>query len=230
MITQISGKQFGRVLVFLILYLFVSPFFPSGSTASLLVHFLLSVTLFLAAYAVQRNSQQRSIAMGLMALTLVTYWLGIFKLVPYSAEGALILFAGFYALLIYSLIRQLINSSHVTSGVLSGTMCLYLVIGLFWGTLYTLLEVLSPSAFSGALLENPGTSELHLFNYFSLVTLTSLGYGDITPQIPGAASLCQMQAIVGQFFTAVLVAWLVGMYGKPNPKHETESLSEPNSK
>lgn len=122
MITQISGKQFGRVLVFLILYLFVSPFFPSGSTASLLVHFLLSVTLFLAAYAVQRNSQQRSIAMGLMALTLVTYWLGIFKLVPYSAEGALILFAGFYALLIYSLIRQLINSSHVTSGVLSGTM------------------------------------------------------------------------------------------------------------
>jgi hypothetical protein len=60
--------------------------------------------------------------MGLMALTLVTYWLGIFKLVPYSAEGALILFAGFYALLIYSLIRQLINSSHVTSGVLSGTM------------------------------------------------------------------------------------------------------------
>ena len=226
MITQISGKQFGRVLVFLILYLFVSPFFPSGSTASLLVHFL----LFLAAYAVQRNSQQRSIAMGLMALTLVTYWLGIFKLVPYSAEGALILFAGFYALLIYSLVRQLINSSHVTSGVLSGTMCLYLVIGLFWGTLYTLLEVLSPGAFSGALLENPGTSELHLFNYFSLVTLTSLGYGDITPQIPGAASLCQMQAIVGQFFTAVLVAWLVGMYGKPNPKHETESLSEPNSK
>ena len=109
-------------------------------------------------------------------------------------------------------------------------MCLYLVIGLFWGTLYTWLEVLSPGAFSGALLENPGTSELHLFNYFSLVTLTSLGYGDITPQIPGAASLCQMQAILGQFFTAVLVAWLVGMYGKPNTKHETESLSEPNSK
>lgn len=227
--TQISGKQFGRVLIFLILYLFVSPFFPAGSAASMVVHFLLSVTLFLAAYAVQRSSDERSFAMGLMALALVTYWLGIFKVIPYSAEGALVLFAGFYCLLIYSLVRQLLSASHVTSGVLSGTMCLYLILGLLWGTLYTLTEVIHPGAFSGALLEEPGTSKLHLFNYFSLVTLTSLGYGDITPQIPGAASLCQMQAIVGQFFTAVLVAWLVGMYGKPNPKHEQESSSEPNS-
>jgi len=57
--------------------------------------------------------------------------------------------------------------------------------------------------------------KVHVFNYFSLVTLTSLGYGDITPQSLGAASLCQMEAIIGQFYTAVLVAWLVGMYGKP---------------
>ena len=141
----------------------------------------------------------------------------------------MVLFAGFYALLIYSLIRQLLSASHVTSGVLSGTMCLYLILGLFWGTLYCLLDQIHPGAFSGALLEDPQTSKLHLFNYFSLVTLTSLGYGDITPQIPGAASLCQMQAIVGQFFTAVLVAWLVGMYGKPNPKHETKSNSDHNS-
>ena len=229
MMTHISGKQFGRVLIFLILYLFVSPFFPTGSTASMLVHALLSVTLFLAAYAVQRTTEEKSPAMLLMAIALVAYWLGIFKLVPYSAEGALVLFAGFYGLLIYSLVRQLFNASHVTSGVLCGTMCLYLIIGLFWGTLYCLIEQLHPGAFSGALLEDPKTSQLHIFNYFSLVTLTSLGYGDITPQIPGAASLCQMQAIVGQFFTAVLVAWLVGMYGKPNPKHENNSTSDPKS-
>lgn len=228
--TEISGKQFGRVLVFLVLYLFVSPFFPSGSTTSLVVHFLLSVTLFLAAYAVQKRSHERSIAMGLMALTLIVYWLGIFKVVPHSSQGALVLFVAFYALLIYSLVRQLFSASHVTGGVLSGTMCLYLIIGLLWGALYTLLDVLSPGAFSGALLENPGTSKLHIYNYFSLVTLTSLGYGDITPQIPGAASLCQMQAIVGQFFTAILVAWLVGMYGKPNPKYEKENQSDPDSK
>ncbi|RUM45652.1 MAG: Ion channel protein, partial [Desulfocapsa sp.] len=65
--------------------------------------------------------------------------------------------------------------------------------------------------YSGVLL-NAQSDPIHLFNYFSFVTLTTLGYGDITPQTAGAASLCQMEAIVGQFFTAVVVAWLVGMH------------------
>lgn len=60
------------------------------------------------------------------------------------------------------------------------------------------------------MLDNVQDSPLHIFNYFSMVTLTTLGYGDITPQTAGAGALCQMEAIVGQFFTAVVVAWLVG--------------------
>lgn len=71
---------------------------------------------------------------------------------------------------------------------------------------------LSPGSYSGALLEKEPDNLLHIYNYFSMVTLTTLGYGDITPQTPGAAALCQMEAIVGQFFTAVLVAWLVGNF------------------
>ena len=96
--------------------------------------------------------------------------------------------------------------------MISATLCLYLVIGLFWGTLYTLLYELSPGAYAGALLEINTHSHLTTFNYFSMVTLTTLGYGDITPQTPGAASLCQLEAIMGQFFTAVVVAWLVGNF------------------
>jgi amino acid transporter len=121
----------------------------------------------------------------------------------------------FYALLIYAFFKQLLRAQNVNAGVILVSLCLYLIIGLFWGSLYTLLQRFCGDAFSGVLLEDAGTSVLHLFNYFSIVTLTTLGYGDITPQIPAAASLCQMEAIVGQFYTAVLVAWLVGMYGKP---------------
>ena len=63
------------------------------------------------------------------------------------------------------------------------------------------------------MLDNePAMTHLTTFNYFSMVTLTTLGYGDITPQTPAAGALCQMEAITGQFFTAVVVAWLVGNY------------------
>jgi len=78
--------------------------------------------------------------------------------------------------------------------------------------LYAVLNEFYPGAYGGTLLENLQGNSVHIFTYFSMVTLTTLGYGDITPQTAGAASLCQMEAIVGQFFTAVLAAWLVGMY------------------
>ena len=210
-----SDRRFGRLLAFLLAYLFLSPFIPEGATATLVVHLLLTLMLFSAAWAVQKKQGQRSIALVLVGVALVLDWLGVFKVVPFSTEGALVLFLSFYGMLIYAFIQQLLRTTKVTVEIIAATLCLYLVIGLFWGTGYTLLAQLNEGAFSGNLLEGAATSRLHLFNYFSMVTLTTLGYGDITPQIPAAASLCQMEAIVGQFFTAVLVAWLVGTYKRP---------------
>ena len=213
---DLSAKRFRRLLICLLSYLFFTPFIPQGSqVASLLVQGFLTLLLFFAASAVQKKQNQRSIALSVMALALVFHWLGVFHLVPYSADAGLGLFIIFYALLILAFTKQLMKASHVNGGVIMAALCLYLIIGLMWGSAYTLLQHTYGGAFSGVLLEDAGTSQVHLFNYFSMVTQTTLGYGDITPQIPEAASLCQMQAIVGQFYTAVLVAWLVGMYGKP---------------
>ena len=213
---DIPAGGFGRLLVSLLAYLFLTPFIPQDSqVASLFVQGFLSVMLFMAATAVQKRQNQRSIALVVMAIALGFHWLGIFKLVPYSGTAALVLFIVFYALLVVAFIKQLVNASHVSGAVIMASLCLYLILGLLWGAAYTLLQSVYGGAFSGVLLEHAGTSSLHIFNYFSMVTLTTLGYGDITPQIPEAASLCQMQAIIGQFYTAVLVAWLVGMYGKP---------------
>lgn len=210
-----ATKRFRRLLIFLLAYLFISPFLPTNTTATILIQGWLSIMLFFAANAVQKHNNQRSLALGVMAVSLILHWLGIFEVLPYSATGAMVLFIIFYSFLIVAFTKQLLLSKQVSGGVIMASLCLYLVIGLLWGSAYALIAVLHEGAFSGALLENAATSEIHLYNYFSMVTLTTLGYGDITPQIPEAASLCQMEAIVGQFYTAVLVAWLVGMYGKP---------------
>lgn len=216
-----EGRNFGRLLVFLLAYLFLTPFIPETSTTTIIVQALLTVTLFFAANAVQKKQSQRKVALSVVGIAIVLHWLGVYDVVPFSSEGALFLFTIFYGFLIYAFIKQLLQAKQVTSTVLTATLSLYLIIGLFWGAGYNLIHILyDGTAFSGALLEDIQTSQLHLFNYFSMVTLTTLGYGDITPQIPEAASLCQMEAIVGQFFTAVLVAWLVGMYGKPVGKNQ----------
>ena len=124
--------------------------------------------------------------------------------------AAYILLAIFFALLIVSFATQISRTEGITIHVIHATLCLYLIIGLFWGSLYSLLYELDPGSFAGVLLEYDQDGLLTAFNYFSMVTLTTLGYGDITPQTPGAGALCQVEAIVGQFYTAVIVAWLVG--------------------
>lgn len=208
---SITGHGTRNLLFLLLLYIVGSPFLIPYPSLAILAQISLSMALLSAVYAINKRNNQRSIAALLLLPLLTLYWLGYFEIVVISHISADFLFTIFYALLIYTFTIQIKNANRVTLKVLYATFSLYLIIGLFWGSLYTLLQFLDPGAYGGALLESTNNSS-HVFNYFSFVTLTTLGYGDIAPQTAGAGALCQMEAIVGQFFSAVVVAWLVGMF------------------
>jgi len=89
-----------------------------------------------------------------------------------------------------------------------GAILLYLIVGLVFVSLYAAVGLMAPKAFSGIQVsDNPGlASELI---YFSFVTLTSTGYGDIVPVHPIARSLCNIEGILGQLYPATLLARLV---------------------
>lgn len=218
--SPIKGYGFRNLLFFLLLYIVGSPFLEPYPSLAVLAHISLSVALFSAVYALNKQNNQRSIAIALLLPLLVLYWLGLYDIVVFSRLGAYLLFTVYYGLLFYSFIFQIQHAHRVSTNVLYATFSLYLIIGLFWGSLYALLNQISPGSYSGLLLDNLQNTS-HNFNYFSFVTLTTLGYGDITPQTAGAASLCQLEAIVGQFYTAVVVAWLVGMH--VSSKHDRDS-------
>ena len=99
-----------------------------------------------------------------------------------------------------------------------GAICGYLLIGLCWAMLYAALLHINPEAFH---FDNPLTAPLGITNeihtsfsqviYFSFVTISTLGYGDIVPRTPLALTLTWTQSVIGQFYLAVLVARLVGV-------------------
>ena len=91
-----------------------------------------------------------------------------------------------------------------------GAIVVYILIGLMWAFLYHLTEIIHPQSFSFA-AELVTDLKKSLF-YFSFITLTTLGYGDLTPVSSPAKSLAMLEAIVGQMFIAVLIARLVGMH------------------
>jgi len=92
-----------------------------------------------------------------------------------------------------------------------GAACIYLLSGALWGIVYFLISVVSPTSFNGVIGE-AWNEQLNEFTYHSFVTLTTLGYGDVTPVTPVARTLCYLEAVLGQLYLTVLVAALVGMH------------------
>ncbi|MDQ1238542.1 MAG: hypothetical protein QG577_727 [Thermodesulfobacteriota bacterium] len=110
---------------------------------------------------------------------------------------------------IHLLLGALWRATVVTKGQIVSTVNLYLSLGMFWAYLYAVVTCFDPHSFD---LPTTGDEALSNLIYFSFVTLASLGYGDIVPQTPFAQRLAIAEAIMGQFYTAILVAYLLSIY------------------
>ncbi len=107
--------------------------------------------------------------------------------------------------------RHVYRQRSVTADHLFGAACVYLLLGLTWASAFALCELIHPGSFTsgGVPIEDIKPAPLL---YFSYVTLTTLGYGDITPASSPARSLAVMEAVAGVFYLTVLVARMVSQY------------------
>jgi hypothetical protein len=116
------------------------------------------------------------------------------------------------------ILRDVSVSRRVMFDQVCGGLCVYLMIGYAWGLMYAALERLSQGAFAIDLERFGlvgGFSPMRLnsvMTYYSFVTLTTLGYGDIAPVSPMARGLVWVEAVLGQIYMAVFVARLVSQY------------------
>ena len=115
---------------------------------------------------------------------------------------------GFLLLAISFTLKQIAMATDISPNRLIGAVCVYLLLGVIWAVAYTMLEMISPGSFGGFTpLQGRGWDSEWL--YFSFVTMTTLGYGDILPISATARALAYMQAVFGQLYVAILVAGLV---------------------
>ena len=118
---------------------------------------------------------------------------------------------GFLAIAIIHALKQVVFGTEMNVNRLVGAICVFLLLGILWAFAYSMLEIAVPGSFSGFSPGHDPRSDSSWI-YFSFVTLTTLGYGDITPESAVARTLAYIQAVVGLFYMAVLVAGLVSAY------------------
>ena len=105
---------------------------------------------------------------------------------------------------------QIFREGPITRQRVQGSIVIYLLLGLIWAEAYTLAAHLNPASFAGTLPEGQNALSAHL-TYFSFVTLTTVGYGDILPASLVTRALANFEGLLGTLFPAILIARLVSM-------------------
>ncbi len=116
----------------------------------------------------------------------------------------------FLSLTVYQAWAQVMITGKVDGNKIIGAICIYFLLGIVWAFGYLLVEQLYPGSING-LEHKEWQANLEDMIYYSLVTLTTLGYGDITPTQPIARFMAYMESVTGIFYTTVLVASLIGI-------------------
>ncbi len=174
----------------------------------------------LLAFLVWRHSESRALIVVVVSIVLldgVAEWAAAQN--PSLAGARLGLSLAFFAITTAFIGRSVWTANSVTAELLPAAVAVYFLLGLCWGIAFSLVEYSQPGSFANACESGLGrvacAAELARFPrlyYFSFVTITTLGYGDITPQTRAAEGVATMAAITGQLFLAVLIGKIVGMY------------------
>jgi len=219
---SLTYEQKGQriLLLALILLILISPFVSQHPGMSWLGSITLMIVLLAAAYAVSGRGRgfRVTLLLGVPALlsqlaefNADNFWLETLR---YSATP---LFLFWVCILLLKDIALRIRT--VTLELIMGSVSIYLLLGIGFALVFASIEHLQPGSFAG--LEDIAVTgdRIPTFLYYSFVTITTLGYGDISPVMPYSMTASYLLAILGQLYLAILVASLVAMYiGKPGNK------------
>ena len=196
----------------LVLLLFsgaVMEYFP-GNIGPRIVQAAMVVTLLSAAWS-DRGNRSRFVANIVFTLViLLIVVVGVFLDKAGFSYAHLFLMLCFFIWATWRVAHQVLFTGAIDGNKIVGAICIYILLGLIWAMMYLFIAEAVPGSFNGVpqapWLENFATAV-----YFSFVTITTLGYGDISPVLPLARFLVFMEAIVGVFYMAILVASLIGV-------------------
>ncbi len=203
-------RRFMYLLALLLGMLVLTPLLDEVTRLPYLDDVFLTAIFIYAVYSFNRNKLLLAALVGLALPALFSTWAaGIVQsrwltVLGGTCNGA------FFATLAVAVLLHVFREKEVSWDLIAGAIVVYLLMAVMWSQVYFVLETLRPGSFSLAHEAGPATQAL--LRYFSIVTITTVGYGDITPATAATRALANLEALIGQLYLVIQVAWLVGMH------------------
>ena len=128
-------------------------------------------------------------------------------------------FSAFYTFMAVAVFIEVIRTRRVTSDTMYGAVCVYLLVGMAFGSLYDLIETIHPGSFQiNVDTALPAEIRWRTLIFYSFMTLTTIGLGDVTPTTVQTQSLTSIEGVIGVLYLAVLIARIIGIYARRAPE------------
>jgi voltage-gated potassium channel len=214
---MVKPKEEWRHLALLIsiLILFtITPLLETFRHGALIMDLLAAGVLIAGSYALGRRKHLFAAAVALSVITTLISGILLIRHERWIAVCWLLCIVTLSVYLSVTILGYVLHSGRITTDKIFAAVCVYMLIGYAWTFSYALLDELSPTSF---LALSPASahdyvSHILQLRYFSFMTLTTVGYGDIVPRSSPARTLAALEAVTGQIYLAVLVARLVGLH------------------
>jgi hypothetical protein len=197
------------VLVASVLMFLVSPVLADSDAGLVALNLLAFSVLLAALHASGVRGRPFLLAVGLAAFAWLIVTVQVTTGVAVFLAPRAVVFNGFWIVAPIAVLARVVRDRRVTMNTIYGAVTAYFLISLFWGFLYDTIEEIEAGSF--AFSGEPQESHTDELLYFSLVTQTTLGFGDITPIKAIPRTLAAIQAVMGQVFLVVLVARMVAL-------------------
>lgn len=209
----IIKNKFFLLLTSLLLFFILSPIFNT-KMGSFYFGILFTVVLLFSVLVITHTKWFIILTILLAVLVVIGTWLGIiYKPIKVVNLIETAFTAVFFILITTIVLSRVIRDKIIKINTLLGAICGYLLIGLFWSFVFLFIHYTDSTAFNLSEKMRAGLGpELQNFIYYSFVSLTTLGYGDITPVEGFAKTFSWIEAATGQIYLTVWIAHLVGMY------------------
>jgi hypothetical protein len=216
--TREDTPRFALLLATMFAELLLAPLLTESPAGFVIARLLTSLVLLAALVAVGA----RRVPIGLFLAAFTAHWLAFHLETPWALTVASVLQIAFLGCVIGFIISHVLRDRKVSLDTIAGAACGYMLLGLLWGEVYTLALRSQPGSMEiPASFLQGGLHEVRLpLLYFSFITLTTVGYGEIHPNGPGMGGLAVSEAVLGQLYLAIAISRLVGLHIANRPRDD----------